>query len=63
MAGAIEWDVHVRRFSNDVRQVCLAMLMALISNESGHRRTHEASSSLSWEYQNNLVTRPDIRPK
>ncbi len=63
MAGALEWDAEIRRLADDVRQVCLAMLMALISNESGQRRTHEASSSLSWQYQNNLATRPDTRPK
>jgi hypothetical protein len=63
MAGAIEWDVKIRRFADDVRQVCLAMLMVLTSNDSGQRSTHAANSSLSIEYRNSLVARLGIRPK
>lgn len=63
MAGAIEWDMKIRRFADDVRQVCLAMLMVLISNDSDQRCTHAASSSLSGEYQKGLVTRLGIGPK
>ena len=47
MAGALESDVDVRRLADDVRQVCLAMLMVLIANDSGQRCTHAASSSVS----------------
>ena len=47
MAGALESDVDVRRLADDVRQVCLAILMVLIANDSGQRCTHEPSSSVS----------------
>ena len=58
MAGALESDADVRRLADVERQVCLAMLMVLIANDLGQRRTHAASSSVSWESQNSLVTRP-----
>ena len=60
MAGTLEWDVDVRRLADDVRQVCLAMLMVLISNDSGQRCTHAASPSVSCGSQSDLVTGPGI---
>ena len=62
MAGTLEWDVDVRRLADDVRQVCLAMFMVQIANDSGQRCTHAASSSVSWESQNSQVTRLGLRP-